>query len=180
MKRRIAIVADMRNWAWARKSEQLARHLGDEFDLQVVHLLDRNPDQLPTNIDLYSTFEIFMVHHLRPGAPYVTGMTAHVWDGHVKKHGEVRVRAWCDGAAVFHANSRLLEQEMAARLQRPIAYVPNGVDESFFRRTRPRRNSSRLVVGWVGKPNPRKGSDIVKRACAAAGVELRTVEKTQG
>lgn len=177
MKPRIAVVADMRNWAWARKSEQLAKYLGDEFALQVAHILDRNPDPLPAKADLYSTFEIFMVRHLRPGMPYVTGMTAHVWDGHVRQHGEARVRSWCDPAIAFHANSRLLEQEMAARLKRPIAYVPNGVDETFFRRMRARR-ADRLVVGWVGKPNPRKGSDIVKRACAAAGVELRTVERT--
>lgn len=178
MKPKIVVIADMRNWAWARKAEQLRIHLGDEFALSVAHLLDSHPDPLPARADLYSTFEIFMVRHLRPGMPYVTGMTAHVWDGHIRQRGEERVRAWCDGALAFHANSKLLETEMRERLARTIHYVPNGVDEAFFRRQRPRARSGRLVVGWVGKPNPRKGSDIVKQACAAAGVELRTVERT--
>jgi glycosyltransferase involved in cell wall biosynthesis len=178
MKPRITIVADMRNWAWARKAEQLVKHLGDEFTMQVAHILDRNPDPLPAKSDLYSTFEIFMVRHLRPGMPYVTGMTAHVWDGHIRQHGEARVRSWCDPALAFHANSCLLVEEMRTRLKRPIAYVPNGVDEKFFRRLRARPSTQKLVVGWVGKPNPRKGSDIVKQACKLAGVELRTVERT--
>lgn len=178
MKPKIAILADMRNWAWARKSEQLVQHLGDQFSLQVAHLYDKDPDPLPQGCDLYHTYEVFQVHHLAPSLPYVTGMTAHVWDGHVVKHGQEAMRRVCDRARAFHANSKLLEREMAGRLRRPILYTPNGVDENFFQRKRARVPGGRLIVGWVGKPNPRKGADIVKQACAAAGVDLRTIERT--
>ena len=34
MKPKIAILADVRNWAWARKAEQLKLHLADQFDIQ--------------------------------------------------------------------------------------------------------------------------------------------------
>jgi len=178
MRPRIALVADVRNWAWARKAEQLRRHLGDQFDLQVACIYAQPPDPLPKGCDLYNTFEVFQARQLPPGLPYVTGMTAHVWRTWETQHGPGTVRAWASGALAFHANSRLLEAEMRALLQRPICYVPNGVDEAFFRRTKPRELGQRLIVGWVGKPNPRKGSDIVAEACRLAGVELRTVERT--
>lgn len=179
MKPRVALIADVRNWAWARKAEQLRKHLSDEFALEIACIYATpRPDPLPKGADLYNTFEVFQARHLPAGLPYVTGMTAHVWQTWEKQHGPGTVRSWASGALAFHANSRMLEREMRALLERPIAYVPNGVDETFFRRTRPRRSSSKLVVGWVGKPNPRKGSDIVKRACELSRVELRTVERT--
>jgi glycosyltransferase involved in cell wall biosynthesis len=177
VKPRIAILSDVRAWCWARKAEALRAQLSDQFEIEVAHLYDKRPDPLPRGCDLYNTFEVFQARQLPAGLPYVTGMTAHVWQTWEQQHGPGTVRKWASGALAFHANSRLLEAEMQALLERPICYVPNGVDEQFFRRTRARR-SSRLVVGWVGKPNPRKGSDIVAHACAAAGVELRTIERT--
>lgn len=178
MKPRVAILSDVRTWCWARKSEALRRQLADQFEIQVAHLYDKQPDPMPRGCDLYNTFEVFQARHLPAGLPYVTGMTAHVWRTWELQHGPGTVRKWAAGALAFHANSRLLEDEMRALLERQIFYVPNGVDEQFFRRTRARRSSARLVVGWVGKPNPRKGSDIVAQACAAAGVELRIVDRT--
>jgi glycosyltransferase involved in cell wall biosynthesis len=178
MKPRLAILADVRNWAWARKSEQLRRYLSDEFEIDIAYLHERHPDPIPPGRDLYHTFEVFQASRLPAGLPYVTGMTAHVWPTWERQHGPGTVRRWASSARAFHANSRLLEAEMARLLERPICYVPNGVDEGFFRRTRQRGAADRLVVGWVGKPNPRKGSSIVAEACRMAGVELRTVERT--
>jgi glycosyltransferase involved in cell wall biosynthesis len=171
-------VADVRNWAWARKAEQLRRHLGDQFAIEVACLYAHPPDPLPKGCDLYNTFEIFQARHLPAWLRYVTGMTAHVWQTWEKQHGPGTVQKWAANARAFHANSRLLEAEMRALLGRPIWYVPNGVDEAFFRRTREHPKASRLIVGWVGKPNPRKGSEIVVEACRHAGVELRTVQRT--
>lgn len=179
MRPRIAIIADVRNWAWARKSLQLQAHLADEFEMQVAYLYDRKPDPLPAGADLYHTFEVFQASKLpqRERLPYVTGMTAHVWRSWEEKHGAGTVNGWALGARAFHANSRLLEEEMLQLLKRPIAYCPNGVDETFFRRLRPRSSDSRLIVGWVGKPNPRKGSSIVAEACERVGVELRIIDR---
>lgn len=178
MRARVAILADVRNWAWARKAEQLKKHLSDLFRIEIACLYaSPRPDPLPRGCDLYSTFEVFQARQLPEGLPYVTGMTAHVWQTWEQQHGAGTVQKWARGALAFHANSRMLEAEMRALLERPICYVPNGVDEQFFKRTRARR-AERLIVGWVGKPNPRKGSDIVAKACAAAGVELRTIART--
>lgn len=179
MKPRVALIADVRNWAWARKSAQLRKHLCDEFEFSIAYTYaPQNPDPIPKGADLYNTFEVFQARQIPTGLPYVTGMTAHVWKTWEDKHGPGTVRKWASGALAFHANSRLLEAEMRALLGRPIAYVPNGVDERFFHRMRPHPTTQRLIVGWVGKPNPRKGSSIVKEACELAGVELRTIERT--
>lgn len=179
MRPRVALIADVRNWAWARKAEQLRRHLGDRFAIEIACIYEpKKPDPLPKGCDLYSTFEVFQARQLPAGLPYVTGMTAHVWRTWEQQHGPGTVRKWAAGALAFHANSRLLEAEMRSLLERPIHYVPNGVDEAFFRRLRPRRINDHLVVGWVGKPNPRKGGEIVAEACRRAGVELRVVGRT--
>jgi glycosyltransferase involved in cell wall biosynthesis len=181
MKPRIAILADVRNWAWARKTEQLVRHLGDEFRFDVAFLFDpKRPDPIPAGADLYHTYEVFQASRLPQldRLPYVTGITAHVWKTWEERFGAGTVRGWSKGALAFHANSRLLEAEVRALLGRPIDYCPNGVDETFFRRLRPRQRHARLVVGWVGKPNPRKGPSIVEEACRTSGAELRKIERT--
>lgn len=180
MKRpRVAVLADVRTWAWARKSAQLEKHLADEFDLHTSFLYDtRSPDPLPVGADLYHTYEVFQASRLPPGLPYVTGITAHVWGTWDRQYGPGTVARWSASARSFHANSLLLVREMQALLGRVIAYCPNGVDESFFRRTRQRSSSSaRMVVGFVGKPNPRKGNALVVEACRMAGVELRTIDR---
>jgi glycosyltransferase involved in cell wall biosynthesis len=175
---RVVIVADVRNWAWARKASALATHLADEFQIEVVYQYERPPDAVPLGRDLYHTFEVFQLSRLSVGgARATTGITAHVWPTWERQHGPGTVRRWAEGARAFHANSLLLCDEMKRLLDRKIHYCPNGVDETFFRRTRPRQSDARLVVGWVGKPNPRKGREIVAEACARAGVELRTVER---
>ena len=63
-------------------------------------------------------------------------MTAHVWQTWEAQFGPGTVKQWASGALAFHANSKLLEAEMRALLERDICYVPNGVDEKFFRRLR--------------------------------------------
>lgn len=177
MKPRIAIVADVRGWAWERKAKQLQHHLSDEFDIQIVYQYTRPADPIPTDVDLVHTFEVMQAIHGAPSAPFVTGITAHVWDGHERNHGRELLDRTIRKARAFHANSVLLVEDTARRFGFAPVYCPNGVDETFWRPTQP-KPTGHLVVGWVGKPNHRKGGDIVKNACAHAGVEIRTVENT--
>ena len=170
-------IADVYGWAWERKAFALREHLGDAFDVEVAYQYQVGAPPVRPGADLYSTFEVFQASAVPDGAPYVTGITAHVWEGLEQRFSAAALRNWSARAAAFHANSVLLQREMERRLERPIAYCPNGVDEAFFRRTRPRSSGAHLVVGWVGKPAPRKGGAIVAAACKAAGVELRTVER---
>ena len=124
--------------------------------------------------DLYHTFAFPHVEEVPPGSRIVTGITAHVWE----TWGADRVRTWAMKAVAVHANSRLLETEMRELLpSAAVFYAPNGVCPKQFHRTRPRAVVDRLVVGHIGKPNPRKGAAIIERACEIAGVELRTIQR---
>jgi hypothetical protein len=180
MRPKIAIISDVRNWAWARKAEQLRQHLGDQFQIEVAHLYDAKPDPLPQGRDLYNTFEVFQARQLPAGLPYVTGMTAHVWRTWEQQHGPGTVRKWAAGALAFHANSKLLEAEMHALLERPICYVPNGVDELFFSRRRRRRSST---WWWAGSASPTrarvptswpKPADAPASSCAPSSARTAT------
>jgi glycosyltransferase involved in cell wall biosynthesis len=175
----VLVLADVANWAWARKARALAQHLAGRIDVTVAFQTDPKARALieAQAHDLYHTFEVCQVGTIPAGWPMTTGITAHVAKNYDEQRGYGTVRAWADRAKGFHANSRMLQREMEAYLGRPVYYVPNGVDERFFCRTRP-RESSRLVVGYVARPNVRKGPDLVRDACKRAGVELREVVRT--
>lgn len=178
-RKKVLVVADVQGWAWDKKARALKQQLdGDEFQVDVAYM---QHDRLQEGYDLYHLFEVYQVNAqpLPAGARFVTGITAHVWRTWEMRHGAGTVRGWAAGAAAVHANSIMLRDEFAAHLGRPVWYLPNGVDEAFYQRYRPRAQDERLVVGHVGKPNPRKGcEEFIRPACAAAGVELREVRRT--
>jgi glycosyltransferase involved in cell wall biosynthesis len=175
---RVLVVADVPNWAWARKAAALKQHLAGRIEVTVVHSTEQTANGVIRRAahDLYHTFEVCQVGAIPVGWPMTTGITAHViktWE--LKRPGSVR--EWADRAVGFHANSKLLQRELEGFLGRSIYYVPNGVDETFFRRARP-RETRKLVVGYVARPNVRKGPEIVEEACKRAGVELRAIVRT--
>jgi glycosyltransferase involved in cell wall biosynthesis len=176
-KRRVHILADVPTWAWAKKAQALKACLSGRFDISILYATDPTTGPLIAGkrYDLLHTFEVYQASGL-PAVPHTTGITAHVWSTWENRHGAGTVRTWAARARGIHANSRLLQTEMQEYLGRSVWYVPNGVDEQVFHRTRP-REAHKLVVGFVGKDNPRKGYDIVRAACAQAGVELREVRR---
>ena len=177
---RVLVLADVRGWAWCRKAQALQRCLAGRIDVEVAYHTDHSagPRIRERAHDLYHSFEVIQVNHFPPGLPFVTGITAHVITGY-ENRGAGTVKRWADRAVGVHANSAMLQREFSAHLGgRQVYYVPNGVDEGFFRRLRPRSSSSRLVVGHVARPNARKGHDVVREACARVGVELRQIDRT--
>lgn len=173
------VLADVRTWAWARKAAALREHLSDRFDVQVLYTTEPEAARavVARRYDLAHTFEVFQVHQMPQlrDVPHVTGITAHVWQTWEQRYGSGTVRRWASAARGFHANSKLLQVETEAYLGKSVWYVPNGVDETFFRRTR--RAPSKLVVGFVGKDVARKGHHLVAEACRKVGVELRDVRR---
>lgn len=180
-KPRVLVLTDVSTWCWQRKAEALARWLGGAdgpYEVVVWPLVEQGPP--PKGFDLYHTFDFPNVEHVHSvdgaKARHVTGITAHVW----RTWGESAVRSWASQAAAIHANSILLADEMEALFadgDPPVFYTPNGVDPGFFRRTRPRNPSKAngvLVVGHVGKPNPRKGAHLLREACARADEIVRS------
>ena len=175
---RVVILADVRTWAWARKAKALHHHLAGRFDMEILYSSEPSagPIIAARQYDLLHTFEVNQAAGLPPGIHFVTGITAHVWPTWEKRYGEGIVRNWTSRARGVHANSILLQEEMERLLGGSVWYVPNGVDEQFFRRLRPRR-PQRLTVGFVGKDNPRKGFDLIEAACKRAGVDLVPVRR---
>ncbi len=165
MRPKIAIMADVPNWAWGRKASHLQRWLSDEFDITVWLL---KYGAIPDVFDLYHTFDFPNVTWVPEGKPCVTGITAHVWP----TWGSQKVRLWASRAEAIHVNSILLLAEMeqfaSASKQSKVFYVPNGVCPNQFRRWRTREEGTTLVVGHQGKPNPRKGEDVISAAVELA------------
>lgn len=174
---KVLVVADVDTWAWAKKAKQLVRHLSDEFAVDTWYSAKTPPPARIAEYDVVHTFEFPQVDKVPEAVPssrVVTGLTAHVW----QTWGAAKVRAWCQRAAAVHANSVLLVEELAHVLPGRIYYTPNGVCTDTFRRILLREGP--LVVGHVGKPNPRKGHELIREACDAAGVELQTVARRHG
>lgn len=176
---RVLVLSDVPTWAWARKAAALQRHLAGRIDVTVVHSTDQDAHATIRRAehDLYHTFEVCQVGAVPVGWPMTTGITAHVAQTWEEKRPGC-VRQWADRALGFHVNSKLLERELEALLGRPVYYVPNGVDEQFFYRARRRSSGGKLVVGYVARPNVRKGLEVVEEACRRAGVELRAIVRT--
>lgn len=173
---RVLILCDVPNWAWARKAAALKQHLSDRFEIEIVYGQNANVGHMAGR-DLYHTFECIQIGAIPPGWPIVTGITAHVWRKWENERGAGTVKGWADRCLGFHANSRLLERELAEYLGRPVYYVPNGVDEAFWTRTRERVRTGRLIVGSVARPNVRKGAEMIERACRLVGAEFRAISR---
>jgi len=173
----VLVMADVPQWAWGRKALALQQHLSDDFDITVWYL---KHGSAPDHFDLYHTFDFPNVQWSPPGKRAVTGTTAHV----LRTWGPQKIQHWARGARAIHVNSALLAAEVAGLdLHIPLYCTPNGVDEDFFQRLRPRVATAHLVVGHVGKPNPRKGVDLLLAAVnqaryRGADIELRLVQRT--
>lgn len=175
---KILVVADVPGWAWGRKADAYQEHLGAQHTIHVAYQAQGRVPPFP-DYDVVHLFEVSQLDRVPadpPGArPYklVAGLTANVW----RTWGEARMHRWAAQIDGLHANSLLLYHELRQFQFHPhVFYLPNGVNTSFFRRWHPQ--PARAVFGHVGKPNPRKGGDLIIEAARKAGVELRTVIRT--
>jgi glycosyltransferase involved in cell wall biosynthesis len=153
------------------------RHLADAFDVIVAYHANV---PLFTLFDLVHLFEVSQIGTLtsygpRAQRPFkaVAGLTAHVW----RTWGEQRMHAWAAQVDALHGNSRLLVQDLQP-FHEKVYYTPNGVDPDVYHRTTLRDPTAPIVFGHVGKPNPRKGGDLIVNAARDADVELRLIQRT--
>lgn len=170
---RVLVLADIPGWAWDMKAQAYRTHLAKypEFTITVGYSQKGVPDLAA--FDLIHTFEVKQLDQIPPETrtPILSGLTAHVW----RTWGEERMHAWASRVVGLHGNSLLLVKELHPFHER-IYYTPNGVDPIFWHRYEPRPTS--LVACHVGKPNPRKGADLIKEACRIANVPLLACQRT--
>ena len=177
-KPRVCVLADVPNWAWGRKAREYRALLSGEYDITVAYH-DGIPDLRA--FDLVHLFEVSQLRALPEDwhgeAAIVAGLTANVW----RTWGVERMRAWGRRCDVLHGNSLAIVHDLD-RLHlhdRHAAYTPNGVDADFWQRTpdMPKRPST-ITACHIGKPNPRKGADLIVEACRRVDMPLLTCQRS--
>jgi len=159
MKPKILMVADVKGWAWWYKAQQVKKHLANEFDIDIVCVVQEGalPKELASKYDLFFTFApkyLKMLSNIGvPVKKRISGITAHFLGL------EDDLLRFQNHVVYFHANSPALVK-IAERYYRHVFYVPNGVDETIFYPTN-RKPKDVFIVGHVGKPTARKGFDSI-------------------
>ena len=163
-KPKVLLISDVRGWAWHYKSQQIQKHLSDEFNIDIVWLLGRGASRIKDRThDLYVTFGYSYVDYLKSIAPRkkITGITAH------RPHSVLSPQM--RKAAVVHANSMMLYKELQT-MHNIVYYLPNGVDEELFIPHDIPKERDNIVVGHVGKLSVMKGQEeYIKPAIQRAG-----------
>lgn len=174
---RVAMLADVRGWAWDYKARQVRRWLADEFDVDVLYRKEYRDERLgivaAMGYDLVFTFDCDLVPLLSEVDPrrLITGVTSHDFERH-PDHPRWLARASC-----VHAVCETLLAAVRAHHPRCF-HLPNGVDERLFS-PQPRDLAAPFTVGFVGRPIATKGFDrYVVPACERAGVELASLTAT--
>jgi len=170
---KILMMADVRNWAWDRKAQELKTWLADKYDLDIFYIFEDGRDMSALirsgSFDIFFTFEPNCMKRLPPELSHnervITGVTAHTYTNMPGYQDALRT------ATAIHANSQLLWNEIKG-FNKYNFYVPNGVNEKYFKYTLNDRKGP-LTVGYVGKNTQRKGLEhFIIPACKKAGVKL--------
>jgi len=166
MKKKILLMVDVPNWAWAYKSNQIKRYLGDEFDFSIWYQSKKvKSAPFDNSYDSYVSFSPIYLNMLRKGGisknKILVGVTSH--SGYDKHLRGKKLHNLCAG---IYLNSKML-YNMSSENHNKLFYVPNGVDTKLFvPKGKEFYDSKReLVVGYVGKPTEEKGlSNFIRPA----------------
>ena len=145
----ILLMTDVKDWAWWIKSQYIKKYLSDEFDFDIISLLDRSSFNV-NKYDLYFTFGWSYINNLRnvDFNKRVSGVTAH--------RSMKIFKQYFRNVRYAHANSILLYNELK-QVHDNVFYVPNGVDEERFYPKKELCRNNKVVFGHVGKLSPHKG-----------------------
>lgn len=164
-KPKILFVSDVKGWAWWIKSEFIKYYLSDEFNIDIISVVDDKKAKIDSSkYDLYLTFGWSYVHYLiKNNVPFhrrITGVTAHRPFNTIKEK--------LTKAKYIHANSMMLLDEIK-KLTSNVFYVPNGVDTDLFYpiENKEERILSRdyINIGHVGKKAKLKCQDTIIEPC---------------
>lgn len=164
----ILFLVDVPGWAWDIKTQNIRKHLEDEFNI-IIRYQYQVPDFIKENYDLYFAYDCPFVRRFlnKPRDKIIGGVTAHTYPN-FQDYENLLI-----ACGSVHANSRMLFDEIKV-INDHAFYVPNGVDENLFKFV-PRDISEEFIVGYVGKETARKGyRDFVVPACDRAKVKLKS------
>ena len=152
-KPKVLFLADVKNWAWDFKSQELKKYLSDDFDIDIKYSVNDKINYInPNKYAVYFTFghrdmEILIKSNV-PIKKRITGITA--------KRKRSLIEPKIKKAHSVHANSKLLLKYLKT-MHDNVYYLPNGVDEKMFSYSVP--DIKEVVIGHIAKKNKRKGQD---------------------
>ena len=180
---RILFIIDQPNWAHDFKTQNLARVLGNDYNILSRYQTEVTPDDLNRAdlIVVYYWLQLKVMRSLLPSFErnrdkLLVGITSN-WEleRRLRREGLRVLRKW--SRAVF-VNNLSLYDEYRPSFDVPVFYTPNGVDTEFYRPTLPKAPSPRLRVGWAGsltnrEPGYRSYHELIAPAVKAVdGAEL--------
>jgi len=167
-KPKIYILVDCPGWAWDNKTNELVKHLSDEFDFTVEYF--SNKPSTPGGHDIYFTYEVDFYRRVNnkqwKEQKIITGVTAHTYVN-MRDYEKILTEA-----TAIHGNSMMLYEEIKGFNENHY-YVPNGVNEKMFKYFK-RDIKDQFAAGFVGKDNDYKGlKNTLHPACKKAKVDLK-------
>jgi hypothetical protein len=173
MKPRIAILADVRNWAWARRPSSCASTSATSSTSRWRTSTTPSPDPMPKGAT--STTPSRCSRRAPAGRPALRdrhdrARLAHLGAAARPRHGAQVGRR----RAGLPRQQRLLEAEMRALLERPICYVPERRRRDLLPPLPARAHERAAGRGLGRQAQPAQGIRHRGRGLPRAGVELRT------
>ena len=186
----VLCVVNRPGWAHDRKTDALARELGEEFEIVKRYQSEVTAADLAAS-DLVLLYFWLQVDELGPVAAQLRRHRDRLLVG-ICSHFELE-GGWREpGLAVLarlpravFANNLGLVRHFQPALGRPVFYTPNGVDTAYFRPPPERRAGSVLRVGWAGSlrnhtPEHRGVYEVIAPAVAAVpGAELCLADREE-
>ena len=174
---RLAILVDQRGWAYHEQAQLKVRGIDKEWDVEFFFLNDK-PVIDPGKFDILYNFNHTPSHYdeLFHGR-LIKGLYSHYH--HTANFPWQYVYRMVKHAAVLVTANREQAEEIKPFFRNTFE-LPDGVDSNIFYMEQ-QRSGDDIIAGWSGNPDRRLARKRVKRfyevvrpACAAAGVELRT------
>ena len=180
VKRRLALVVDVKNWAFDNIARQIKAHLSDQFDIEIVYPVDDFPDFSHLFSYLFSgrfslvhffwrgvlmtSLNINFLRNLSiPFDEFIINFSNTIVSTSVYDHLFLEETAIVSYRCLFESavdgytvSSQKLEKiyQDAFPAFRPDAIIQDGVDLSLFYPTKDARSQTnrghKLVVGWAG------------------------------
>ena len=182
---RILFIVDHPNWAHDFKTQNLARVLANDYDIQKRYQTEVTSTDLH-EADLILVYYWLQFEAMKPLVPSFKRYSEKVLVG-VCSNWELESERREPGLAILRefaravfVNNLFLYREYQPILEVPVFYTPNGVDTNFFHPAPHKELLSTLRVGWAGsltnrEPGYRRYHELIVPAVNALdGVELIT------
>ena len=149
------LIPDIRGWAIENKARQIARHLQGEFRVRCRPQAEVEETDLAWAdvIVVFFWMQLSTLVHLSDALERDAHKLALGVCSHKELEGSRRqdaIRHLNDHGRVLFANNFRMQGQVAALVDKPIFYTPNGVDIDFYSPSGVQLRRQQMRVGWAG------------------------------